>query len=110
MPIPSQQAATQEPEVSHRGLVDPALPVLAGHFPGNPLVPAALQLEWMLAALPGGSTEEARWNIRQAKFLKPLRPGMAYAIDVRAQERAYRVNLTGPDGLHSTATIERLPA
>ena len=31
------------------------LPVFAGHFPGTPLVPGALQLEWMLAALPGAA-------------------------------------------------------
>ncbi|MEJ2654517.1 MAG: hypothetical protein P8Z69_04270 [Acidihalobacter sp.] len=50
-------------------------PALAGHFPGDPLLPATAILDWLdqLASdtfghgLAGGST--------QAKFLRPARPG-----------------------------------
>ncbi|WP_455385595.1 hypothetical protein [Acidihalobacter prosperus] len=50
-------------------------PALAGHFPGDPLLPATVILDWLdeLASeafgrgLAGAST--------QAKFLRPARPG-----------------------------------
>lgn len=50
-------------------------PALAGHFPGDPLLPATVILDWLdqLACdalghgLAGAST--------QAKFLRPARPG-----------------------------------
>lgn len=55
-------------------------PALAGHFPGNPIVPGALILDEVLRAL-----EECRGRIRlkrvvSLKFTAPLRPGEIFSV------------------------------
>jgi 3-hydroxymyristoyl/3-hydroxydecanoyl-(acyl carrier protein) dehydratase len=47
-------------------------PTAAGHFPGDPIIPGAVLLEEVLAALaPARGGAEIRW----VKFLRPVRPG-----------------------------------
>lgn len=62
-----------EPEPQANGTwcvtVDPAWPGFAGHFPGNPLVPAALLVDWGLSILGQPAT------LLRARFTAPLRPG-----------------------------------
>lgn len=50
-------------------------PVLCGHFPGRPIVPAVMLLEWLLqeAARQLGRAP-ATLRIRTAKFFTPLAP------------------------------------
>jgi 3-hydroxyacyl-[acyl-carrier-protein] dehydratase len=50
-------------------------PALAGHFPGNPVVPGVLLLDQVLKA--AGAT-----NVPSAKFHAPLRPGEEFLIRV----------------------------
>jgi 3-hydroxymyristoyl/3-hydroxydecanoyl-(acyl carrier protein) dehydratase len=59
-------------------------PTAAGHFPGNPIIPGALLLALALRALlpPGGARPP--WELRQAKFLRPVRPGDRVEIRWRA--------------------------
>lgn len=54
-------------------------PALAGHFPGNPIVPGVLLLAEVMRAL-----EPVRpTGIAQAKFLSPLRPGETCELALR---------------------------
>ena len=51
-------------------------PVFAGHFPGRPIVPGVMLLEWMLGEVSGAlhrAPHELR--VREAKFFTPLEPG-----------------------------------
>lgn len=48
-------------------------PSFAGHFLGNPLVPGALLLRWMIEALQQQNI--AVYLIKQCKFLNIVRPG-----------------------------------
>lgn len=51
-------------------------PVFAGHFPGRPIVPGVMLLEWVQAeigAVLGRPPRELR--VREAKFFTPLEPG-----------------------------------
>ena len=77
-------------------------PSTRGHFPGNPIVPAAVLLDEILGAIErvhalSGSEVVVKW----AKFLRPVRPGDALALefvevaggDIRFQCRADAVEV-----------------
>lgn len=55
-------------------------PALAGHFPGNPLVPAVVILDEVAAALAGHLGAFRLTGFPVAKFLAPLRPDQPFAI------------------------------
>ncbi len=50
-------------------------PALAGHFPGNPIVPGVVLLDAVISAAETWlATSQSVRGLRQAKFLAPLRP------------------------------------
>jgi len=55
-------------------------PALAGHFPGNPIVPGVLVLEHVQRALEARIGPIRVIGLPQAKFLSPLRPGETCVI------------------------------
>lgn len=55
-------------------------PALAGHFPGNPIVPASMILEQVIAARGAPCR-----GVRFAKFLRPLRGNRVVQIDFEAK-------------------------
>ena len=60
-------------------------PSIAGHFPGNPIVPGAVLLDEILAAIERthGQPPEA-WAVKSVKFLRPVRPGDELALEITA--------------------------
>lgn len=65
----------------------PDHPTAPGHFPGDPVIPGAVLLDEVLAALPvaavGGTMDFA-------KFHAPVRPGQAIVLNFRNDERFLR--------------------
>jgi len=58
-------------------------PALAGHFPGNPVVPGVVILhEVMLAADEWLGSAAAARRLPYAKFITPLRPGEDATIEL----------------------------
>src|SRR5438067_3373472 len=55
-------------------------PSLAGHFPGNPIVPGVVILEEVAAALSEWRKESRLTEIRAAKFISALKPGQPFTI------------------------------
>ena len=56
-------------------------PAYAGHFPGNPILPGVAILAEVLAAIERAtSLGPEAWEIANAKFLAPVRPGDALTL------------------------------
>lgn len=58
-------------------------PALQGHFPGHPVVPAALLLRFVQRTLEAAGLRLA--TIEGVKFLRPVGPGDAIDVTVAAQ-------------------------
>lgn len=80
----------------------------AGHFPGNPLVPGALLLKWIFAAV-----EQALCckivRAKQIKFLAIVKPGDHLTLEIAAGSSAAQLSLNvfARDRLIIKGTIER---
>lgn len=68
--------------IDARGVIAIDHPALAGHFPGNPIVPGVLILDEVLRVL-----EECRGQVRltrvvSVKFTSPLKPDEVFHIKI----------------------------
>lgn len=82
--------------------VAPDAACLDGHFPGDPVVPAAALLAQ--AALSMADAGLAVAEIRRAKFLRPLRPGRPFEIVARASASGVSIRWLGEEGTLAEAT------
>ena len=62
-------------------------PALAGHFPGNPLIPGALLLDEVLHAIEQAerAARPQAWQIDVVKFLRPARAAEPLQLTLRAE-------------------------
>lgn len=56
-------------------------PALAGHFPGDPIVPGVVLLEDVMQALAEASGNYRLRGIPLVKFIAPLRPEQAFTVE-----------------------------
>lgn len=93
------------------GGIDPADPCLDGHFPGQPIVPGAVLLGELAAGLAARSY--ALGEVRRAKFLHPLAPGIGFTISVSATPGSLpcpaRVRWTADGARLAEASVTILP-
>ena len=82
-------ASTVRRSLTARTQFAPDHPSLAGHFPGQPIVPGVLLLDSVEHVLHGVGLRVVA--CAHAKFLAPVRPGQALSIriDLDGQARAY---------------------
>jgi hypothetical protein len=80
--------------------IDGAHPALAGHFPGDPVVPGVTLLARVAEALRVRHPQCAPAELLHARFREPLRPGEPFAIESQLNEgRAiFAVRRPGRDG------------
>lgn len=62
--------------------IPPDHPCLAGHFPGNPVVPGVVLLDRVLEAIERRSGPTGPLRLPQAKFLQPLKPGEEARVEL----------------------------
>lgn len=79
--------------------IAPDHPAMAGHFPGNPVVPGALWLEAV------HKEAAARWNLppgashwRRIRFLQPVAPGVPVVLHLAGEGRRFRFRIESGDG------------
>lgn len=71
--------------------VDPHHPSFVGHFPGRPIVPGVLLLDWALAALQDAfpalaSSDVSPVELGTVKFLRPALPGAELRFVFRSDD------------------------
>ena len=65
-------------------------PALAGHFPGNPVVPGVLVLEHVVAAIEARDGVLPPLRLPQVKFLAPLLPGEQASVALEQGEGRWK--------------------
>jgi len=83
--------------------VPAAHPIFTGHFPGRPIVPGVMLLEWVLDECARMRTcAPSALRIREAKFFAPLQPDQSATLQLERGERRCTFNIH-----HGTVTIAR---
>ena len=73
-------------------------PALAGHFPGHPIYPGVVLLDAAIGAIEARYGAPVR-GLPVAKFLVPVRPGMALMLQAERDGSAVRFELATTDGV-----------
>jgi 3-hydroxymyristoyl/3-hydroxydecanoyl-(acyl carrier protein) dehydratase len=87
-----------------------------GHFPGNPIIPGAVLLGEIVAAVIGenhGGDAASRLEIRLAKFRHPVRPGATVVVAWNEKtdgEVWFSCSVAGLDRPAVTGTIRLAPS
>jgi 3-hydroxyacyl-[acyl-carrier-protein] dehydratase len=83
----------------------PGHPTAEGHFPGNPIIPGAVLLREVIAAIAPAAPVEILW----AKFHVPVRPGNTIEIQWAntASEVRFRCSIAGSDRPAVTGALGR---
>lgn len=78
--------------------LDPAHPALAGHFPYHPVAPGVVVLDRVIAAVEAQLPAQHCVGVRRMKFLRPLRPGETFVLEIdppRAEHVRIRATVDG---------------
>lgn len=80
------ESPRQRPGVTVRTTIPSDHPAVAGHFPGNPIMPGVVLLdEVMRAVARHDRIAGPPWVVKSAKFLRPVRPGEELVIRLQPQ-------------------------
>jgi 3-hydroxyacyl-[acyl-carrier-protein] dehydratase len=82
-------------------------PAFAGHFPGRPIVPGVLLLDWALATATRLRPQQCGWTVVQAKFLRPVGPGVILQLALVPTPRgALAFEVRAPDGPVASGVLQ----
>ena len=95
-----------------RGIVNVDHPMLAGHFPGDPIVPGAWLLAWVVGAAVRrlSTTGESRSiaAIKRVKFLRPLAPNCPFecTLDPATRNHTMRFAVISDGGVIAEGSLQ----
>ena len=96
---------------SERGVVGAEHPMLAGHFPGHPIVPGAWLLAWVVATatrrLAAECDTRAVVGVKRVKFLRPLAPDQAFECALKFGARSAGTETGSHDSMRFTVNSSR---
>lgn len=84
-------------------------PVFAGHFPGKPIVPGVILLDWMLREL--GVLLDCPphvLRVRDGKFFVPLRPDELAELCIEGSGGRWAYRIRRADVLLASGVVEKL--
>ncbi len=84
-------------------------PAYEGHFPGHPILPGVVILAEVMAAIEAlTASAPAQWEISNAKFLDPVKPGTALTLIHEVLDSgSVRFEVRSPDGIVANGTLAR---
>ena len=99
------------PDIHQQPLrIPPSHPSLAGHFPGNPVVPGVVVLDHVLAAIDACCGPlPVPLRLPQVKFMHSLMPERDAVIELQRSGRLVRFRVLDGDRLLASGELE-LPA
>jgi 3-hydroxymyristoyl/3-hydroxydecanoyl-(acyl carrier protein) dehydratase len=69
-------------------------PAFRGHFPGRPIVPGVLLLEWAVDAITAAQQRSLLpGKLTVAKFLSPVSPGEQLQLSYRCENSAFHFEI-----------------
>lgn len=86
-------------------------PALAGHFPGNPVVPGVVLLDHVASAILAAHLGHRLAAVPQVKFLRPVRPGERVTIAYQPGPSPIRFTCSvgADEAIRGTLHLDPLP-
>jgi len=85
-------------------------PMLAGHFPGDPIVPGAYLLAWVVDQaqqwLAARDDARAPMAVSRVKFIRPLRPEQSFACAWTPGTDVLRFAISSEAGPIASGTLQ----
>ncbi|RDS82160.1 hydroxymyristoyl-ACP dehydratase [Dyella monticola] len=88
--------------------IAPEHPCLPGHFPGHPLVPGVVLLEYVAQALRDWRNQRLA-RVREVKFLASLHPGESADLELMDASDLIRFELRREGNILARGVIEGAP-
>ena len=89
--------------------IDPALSYFAGHFPGDPILPGIVQVQWSLAVAEEvfvDISQEHFSGLSQLKFKARVLPGAWLKLQLSRRDQAITFAYSSPECVHSQGIMK----